>query len=168
MTDRRRRDRREDRQIQIYSLEAEQSLIGALLIDNSKLSEVLTICDESHIFRDDHRRILRHIREVIESGETADIVTVFASIERSNEVDQTGGMEYLGDIANNTPSAAAILSYARCVRERALMRALAECGQRFLELSGSPGGIRLPDMMQAAQERWNEVKGDYKGYTGTR
>jgi replicative DNA helicase len=59
---------------------------------------------EADFYRDDHRRIFGHIRKLIETGKAVDVLTVSESIERSNEVDQTGGLGYLGEIANATPS----------------------------------------------------------------
>lgn len=111
-----------------HSIEAEHSLIGGLLVDNGAFDKITNIVCAEHFYRDDHRRIYRHIAAMIREGKSADVVTVFESIERSNEVDQTGGLAYLGEIANATPSAANIRRYAQIVRERAKIRALQAIG----------------------------------------
>jgi replicative DNA helicase len=87
-----------------HSIEAEQSLIGGLLLDNSTWDRVGDQVNESDFYRDDHRRIFRHIARLIEQGKPADVVTVYESVEKADEVSQTGGLAYLGEIANNTPS----------------------------------------------------------------
>jgi replicative DNA helicase len=107
-----------------HSIEAEQSLIGGLLLDNSAYENIAGMVSEADFYRDDHRRIFGHIRRLIEAHHPADVVTVYASIEKANEIDQTGGMGYLGEIANATPSAASVARYARIVSERAKLRRL--------------------------------------------
>jgi replicative DNA helicase len=79
-----------------HSIEAEQSLIGGLLIDNAAWDRIGDVVRETDFYRDDHRRIFRHIGKLIQMGRPADVVTVYESIEQSNEVDQTGGLGYLG------------------------------------------------------------------------
>lgn len=107
-----------------HSIEAEQSLIGGLLIDNSAYDHISGTVSDEDFYRDDHRRIFSHIRKLIELQQPADVVTVYASIEKSNEVGQTGGIGYLGEIANATPSAASVKRYAKIVAERAKLRRL--------------------------------------------
>ncbi len=112
-----------------HSVEAEQSLIGGLLIPGAdgwdRIADVVTAAD---FYRDDHRRIFMHIARLANAGKPVDVVTVFESIEQSNEVDQVGGMSYLGEIANNTPSVANIRRYAQVVHDRARLRRLIEIG----------------------------------------
>ena len=114
-----------------HSIEAEQSLIGGLLIDNAAWDRIGDVVRETDFYRDDHRRIFRHIGKLIQMGRPADVVTVYESIEASNEVDQTGGLAYLGEIANATPSAANIRRYAEIVRERAILRQLVTVGDEI-------------------------------------
>lgn len=163
--ERRKEDQSEPAPTSPHSIKAEESLIGALLLDNTRLADVLQIADDSHIYRDDHRRIFQHIVRIIESGDRADIVTVSESIERSNEIEQTGGLVYLGEIADSTPSAANVISYAKIVRERFITRKLAECGERITALAMMPGGMRLAEQMQSAQEAWKAVSALYRDYT---
>src|SRR5574337_1423404 len=74
-----------------HSLEAEQSLIGGLLLDNTAWDRVADLANEADFYRDDHRRIYRHIARLIELGKPADVVTVFESLEKSGEAEQAGG-----------------------------------------------------------------------------
>src|ERR1700745_2482443 len=88
-----------------HSIEAEQSLLGALLLDNQAFDRVADLVTGEDFYRDDHRRIWRHISRLIEAHRPADVVTVNESIDGSEDKDKTGGAAYLGLLAQNTPSA---------------------------------------------------------------
>src|ERR1700712_1096134 len=100
-----------------HSIEAEQSLIGGLLLDKSCWDRVADLASEGDFYRDEHRRIFRQIAILIEQGKPADIVTVFEALDKNNESQHVGGLAYLSEIANNTPSAANARRYAEIVRE---------------------------------------------------
>ena len=126
-----------------HSIEAEHSVLGGLLFDGEAAwDRVADMVSESDFYRDDHRRIFRHIALLAGAGKGVDVVTVFESIERSNEVDQTGGLGYLGEIANNTPSAANIRRHAEIVRDRAILRRLVCVGDQIANLAHGQGDAR--------------------------
>lgn len=136
-----------------HAVEAEQSVIGGLIVGGEvawdRIADVLT---ETDFYRDDHRRIFRHARRMAETGQVIDVLTLADSIVAMNEADQTGGLSYLIEIANATPSAANIASYARTVVEKARMRAL-------LEFSDEVQGLALRADGMTAQERIDEAAG---------
>jgi replicative DNA helicase len=136
-----------------HSIEAEQSLIGGLLIDNVAWDRIGDVVRETDFYRDDHRRIFRHIGKLIQQGRPADVVTVYESIEQSNEVDQTGGLGYLGEIANATPSAANIRRYAEIVRERAILRQLVTVGDEIAGNALNPAGRDVKTLLDDAEQR---------------
>jgi replicative DNA helicase len=136
-----------------HSIEAEQSLIGGLLIDNAAWDRIGDVVRETDFYRDDHRRIFRHIGKLIQHGRPADVVTVYESIEASNEVDQTGGLAYLGEIANATPSAANIRRYAEIVRERAILRQLVTVGDEIAGNALNPAGRDVKQLLDDAEQR---------------
>ncbi|MDP3286678.1 MAG: DnaB-like helicase N-terminal domain-containing protein, partial [Methyloversatilis sp.] len=140
-----------------HSIEAEQSLIGGLLLDNSTWDRVGDQVGESDFYRDDHRRIFRHIAKLIEQGKPADVVTVYESIEKSDEGQQTGGLAYLGEIANNTPSAANIRRYAEIVRERAILRKLVSVGDEIAASALSPRGRDAKTLLDEAESKIFEI-----------
>ena len=140
-----------------HSIEAEQSLIGGLLLDNTAWDRVADIVGQADFYRDDHRRIFGHIRKLIEMARPADVVTVFESIEKSNEVDQTGGMAYLGEIANATPSAANIRRYAEIVHERAVLRKLVTVGDEIAASALNPAGRDAKQLLDDAERRVFEI-----------
>ncbi|MDP2811503.1 MAG: replicative DNA helicase [Rhodocyclaceae bacterium] len=140
-----------------HSIEAEQSLIGGLLLDNTAWDRIADIVAESDFYRDDHRRIFGHIRKLVEMGRPADVVTVFESIEKSNQVDQTGGLTYLGEIANATPSAANIRRYAEIVRERAVLRKLVTVGDEIAGAALNPAGRDVKQLLDEAEQKVFEI-----------
>jgi len=146
-----------------HSVEAEQSLIGGLLLDNHAFDRIGDVVGEADFYRDDHRRIYRHVTKLIEAGRPADVVTVSESIEASEDKDRTGGPAYLGAIAQNTPSALNIRRYAELVRERAVQRRLAQVATEIAESALSPSGKEVGQLLDEAESRIFEI-----GESGTR
>ena len=96
-----------------HSVEAEQSVLGGLLLENEALDKIADILGPADFYRHDHRLIFDHIGRLIEHNKPADIVTVAESLENSAELSAVGGIAYLGALAQNTPTAAAPLSNRR-------------------------------------------------------
>jgi replicative DNA helicase len=140
-----------------HSVEAEQSLIGGLLLDNSAWDRIADVVSDSDFYRDDHRRIFRHIGKLCQAAKPADVVTVFESIEHNNETDQTGGLSYLAEIANATPSAANIRRYAEIVRERAVLRRLVTVGDEIAGSALNPAGRDVSTLLDEAESRIFEI-----------
>ena len=122
-----------------HSVEAEQSLLGGLLLDNQAWDKIADLVSAADFYRDDHRRVFKHISALIEKSRPADIVTVGDSIESSEDKDKTGGSAYLAALAQNTPSAANIRRYAEVVRDRAMLRRLIQVSGEIAESALSPG-----------------------------
>lgn len=129
-----------DLRLPSHSIEAEQSVIGGLLLDNRAWDRIAGQVAEADFYRDEHRRIFRHITRMLDRGQPADVVTVAEALEDSNEAELTGGLAYLGEIANNTPSAVNIRRYAEIVRERRTRRDVLAIGHRIAELAATIGG----------------------------
>lgn len=134
-----------------HSIEAEQSLIGGLLLDPRAWDRIADLVTDADFYRADHRRIFRHIAAMADNRKTVDVVTVFESIERSNEVDQTGGLAYLGEIANATPSAANIRRYAEIVAEKRSLRDLIIAAGEVMAIAEMPGADPVQDRIDRAQ-----------------
>jgi len=146
-----------------HSVEAEQSLLGGLLLDNQAWEKIADMVSVDDFYRDDHRRIFRHIGRLIESNRPADVVTVLESIEGSDDKDKTGGVAYLGSLSQNTPSALNIRRYAELVRERAVQRKLAQVATDIAEIALSPSGKDVGQLLDEAETRILEI-----GEQGTR
>jgi len=140
-----------------HSVEAEQSVLGALLIDNQAFDRIADLVGADDFYRDDHRRIWRHIVKLIEAGKPADVVTVGESIEASEDKDRVGGVAYLGLLAQNTPSALNIRRYAELVRERAVQRRLAQVATEIAESALNPAGKDVGQILDEAESRIMEV-----------
>jgi len=136
-----------------HSLEAEQSVLGGLLLDNTAWDRIGDVLSLDDFYRDDHRRIYRHIAKLVEHGKPADVVTVAESIESSEDKDKTGGLAYLGTLAQNTPSAHNIRRYAEIVHERAVMRRLASVGNEIADSALNPLGKDVGQLLDEAESR---------------
>src|SRR4029079_17313114 len=140
-----------------HSIEAEQSLLGALLLDNQAFDRVADLITGEDFYRDDHRRIWRHIAKLIEANRPADVITVNESVESSEDKEKTGGAAYLGALAQNTPSALNIRRYAELVRERSVQRRLARVATEIAESALGPAGKDIGQLLDEAESKILEV-----------
>jgi len=148
-----------------HSVEAEQSLLGGLLLDNQAFDKIADLVTAEDFYRDDHRRIYRHLARLIEHAKPADVVTVAESIEASEDKDRTGGPAYLGSLAQNTPSALNIRRYAELVRERSVQRRLITVATEIAESALTPSGKEIGQLLDEAESRILEV--GERGQRGT-
>jgi len=135
------------------SVEAEQSVLGGLLLENEALDRIADILNQADFYRHDHRLIYVHIAKLIEQNRPADIVTVAESLENSAELSSVGGIAYLGALAQNTPTAANIRRYAEIVRERSIMRKLVEVGSGIAESAYNPQGRDAQQLLDEAEAK---------------
>jgi replicative DNA helicase len=135
------------------SIEAEQSVLGGLLLDNTAWDRISDIVGEHEFYRSDHRLIFNHIVLLIENGKPADVLTVAESLERSGKLEEAGGQAYLGSLSMNTPSAANIRRYAEIVRERAIMRQLAGAGTEIADSAYNPEGREASELIDEAEAK---------------
>ena len=140
-----------------HSIEAEQSLLGGLLIDNTVWERVGDIVNEADFYRDDHRRIFRQIARLIELGKPADVVTVYEALEKNGEAEHVGGLAYLGEIANSTPSAANVRRYGEIIRERAILRKLVSVGDQIAASALTPSGKDAKTLLDEAEAKVFEI-----------
>ena len=136
-----------------HSVEAEQSLLGGLLLDNEAFDRVADVVGADDFYRDDHRRIFRHIARLIDANRPADVVTVGESIEASEDKDRTGGGAYLAALSQSTPSAANIRRYAELVRERSVQRRLAQVATEIAESALAPSGKEVGQLLDEAESK---------------
>jgi replicative DNA helicase len=136
-----------------HSIEAEQSVIGGLLLENEALDKIADILSAADFYQHDHKTIFEHIAKLIERNRPADIVTVAESLESTAELSQVGGIAYLGALAQNTPTAANIRRYAEIVRERHVMRKLVTVGSGIAESAYSPNGRDAQQLLDEAESK---------------
>ncbi len=136
-----------------HSIEAEQSVIGGLLLENEALDKVADILNAEDFYQHDHKTIYQHIAKLIERNRPADIVTVAESLESTAELAGIGGIAYLGSLAQNTPTAANIRRYAEIVRERAIMRKLVTVGSDIAGSAFNPNGRDAQQLLDEAEAK---------------
>ena len=136
-----------------HNIEAEQAVLGGLLLDNLAWDKIGDQVGESDFYRDDHRKIYRAILALLDRSRPADILTVSEELTLRGELESVGGLAYLGALAHNTPSAANIRRYAEIVRERALMRGLVQVGTEITESAFTPSGRDARALLDEAEAK---------------
>jgi replicative DNA helicase len=136
-----------------HSIDAEQSVLGGLLIDNGAFDKIGDVVTDGDFYRDDHRRIFRHVSRLIERGKPADVVTVDEAIKVSEDKDKTGGITYLAALAGNTPSAHNVRRYAEIVRECAVLRKLIEVSTEIADSALNRMGKDVGQLLDEAKSK---------------
>ena len=140
-----------------HSLEAEQSVLGGLMLDNSAWDTIADAVSAMDFYRRDHRLIFAAIGELAERNEPSDAVTVSEQLERKGELEDAGGLAYLGQLARETPSAANIRAYAAIVRERAMLRELIRIGGEIATSAYQPEGRDASQLVDEAERQVFEI-----------
>ncbi len=152
-----------------HSVEAEQAVLGGLLIDPSAWDQVADVVREEDFYRPDHQAIFGGIAAVAGEGKPCDAVTVAGYLERSGALEKAGGLAYLGSIARDTPTAANVRAYAQIVRERSLMRQLIQAGTQIAAAVYNNDGTTARDLVDRAEQRVFEIAdGSFRGRDGAR
>lgn len=132
------------------SVEAEQSIIGGLLLDNRAWDLAAALLSESDFYRHDHRLIFATIGGLIGADKPADVITVFERLQAAGSADDCGGLAYLNALAQSVPSAANMRRYAEIVRERSVLRSvIGECDAIASEAFGRGDVRALVDRIAA-------------------
>lgn len=136
-----------------HSIEAEQAVLGGLMLDNQAWDHVADHIAENDFYRLDHRIIYRVMTDLVLQERPLDIITVSEALERSNELENVGGIAYLGALAKNTPSSANITAYADIVHERSILRQLIEVGGEITESGFEPAGRAAMELLDNAERK---------------
>ncbi|KAA1188864.1 replicative DNA helicase [Pseudohalioglobus sediminis] len=143
--------------MQPHSLEAEQSVIGGLLLSADGWDAVAEEVAAADFYRPAHRSIFREIALLADAAEPIDVITVADKLEAKGELDGAGGLPYLAELAQNTPSASNIRAYAQVVRERASLRKLIEAAQEIADSGFSPEGRTSQELLDEAERRIMQI-----------
>lgn len=135
-----------------HSIEAEQAVLGGLMLDNQAWDQVADRICENDFYRPDHRAIYRIMADLVLQTRPLDIITVSEALERTRDLETVGGLSYLGGLAKNTPTAANIAAYADIVRERSILRRLVEVGVKIAEGAYKPGGRGATELLDSAEQ----------------
>ncbi|HKE40887.1 MAG TPA: replicative DNA helicase [Casimicrobiaceae bacterium] len=140
-----------------HSLEAEQSVLGGLLLENAAADRVADILGSDDFYNDPHRVLYKAIIELIADNKPADVVTVGEVLGSIKKLDYVGGMAYLGALVDNVPTAANIRRYAEIVRERAILRRLAAAGGEIADAAYNPLGRSVREILDQAETKVFEI-----------
>jgi replicative DNA helicase len=143
----------EDLKVPPHSLEAEQSVIGGLMLDNRAWDDIADIVNEQDFYRHDHALILRSINALAEDDQPYDVVTVSEWLGARGELDSIGGLAYLSILANDTPTAVNIKAYANIVREYSILRSLIQVGNEISASAYNADGKPSKELVDEAERK---------------
>jgi len=139
------------------SIEAEQSLIGGLMLDAQAWDKIADVVTGEDLYRKDHRLIFSAIANLVEAGSPCDVVTVSEFLDKRGELEAAGGLEYLATLANETPGAANARAYAGILRDRAIERALINVGNEISGSAFATDGRSASDLVDEAERLVFEI-----------
>ncbi len=134
-----------------HSIDAEQAVLGALLIDPNAWDRVVDRLVEEDFYRKDHRVLFRAVAQLKESGQACDAVTLGDWLQRNQLADDAGGVVYAIELANNTPGAANVVAYAEIVREKSVLRQLLDAGSKIVNTVYEPDGMDSRAQLETAE-----------------
>jgi replicative DNA helicase len=140
-----------------HSIEAEQAVLGGLLLDPAAWDNVADVIIPEDFYRPDHKLIFQAIGALAGSAKPCDVVTVVGELERRSELDQAGGLAYLGSLARDTPTAANVRAYADIVRERSLLRQLIHAGTEIASAVFNNDGETARELVDKAEQKVFEI-----------
>ena len=150
-----------------HSLEAEQSVLGGLLLDNAAWDRIADLVSSEDFYRQEHRLVFQHVSRLIGANRPADAVTVYESLQNAGRAEDAGGLLYLNSLAQNTPSAANIRRYAEIVRERSILRQLVTVGDEIATSALNPQGRDTKEILDEAESKVFKIsEGAAKGQQG--
>ena len=136
-----------------HSIEAEQSVLGGLLLDNSAWDRAGDLLTGSDFYRHEHKAIYAAIGGLVNASKPADVITVFEQLQGRGKAEECGGIAYLNALAQSVPSAANLRRYAEIVRERAVLRKLIEASDEIATNAFNPQGRAVSQILDEAEGR---------------
>jgi replicative DNA helicase len=136
-----------------HSTEAEQSVLGGLLLDNLAWDRAADLLTESDFYRYEHRHIYAAIGTLIAATKPADVITVHEVLQGLGKADECGGLAYLNALAQSVPSAANVRRYAEIVRERAVLRKLIAASDEIATAAFNPQGTPVSQLLDEAESK---------------
>ncbi len=142
---------------QPFSREAEQSVLGGLMLNNDAWLSIAEMMEETDFYQPEHQILFRAIKSLSEEGNPFDPVTLAEWLQKHNKFNEIGGSKYLGLLAGNTPSAANILAYAKIVRDRSILRQLMSVGTKISESAFNTQGRSTAELLDNAEKMVFEI-----------
>jgi replicative DNA helicase len=136
-----------------HSLEAESSVLGGLLLDNSAWDRVGDLVKDGDFYRHEHQLVFAAIAQLVNASKPADVITVFEQLQNLGKAEDVGGLLYLNSLAQYVPSAANIRRYAEIVRERAILRKLLTASDEIATNAFNPQGKTVAKILDEAEQK---------------
>jgi replicative DNA helicase len=136
-----------------HSLEAESSVIGGLLLDNTAWDKIGDVLIDADFYRYEHRLVFAYVSSLINTSRAADVITVFEHLQTLGKADEIGGLAYLNSLAQYVPSSANIRRYAEIVRERSILRKLISVSDEIATSAMSTKGKPVPLILDEAEQK---------------
>lgn len=136
-----------------HSIEAEQAVLGGLMLDNAGWELIDGLITSGDFYRSEHRLIFHASERLIANDKPLDMVTVGEWLEQAGDLDACGGLEYLGQLVEQTPGAANLRSYAEIVKERSVLRQLIEVSGNIADSAFNPQGRSSAEILDTAESR---------------
>jgi replicative DNA helicase len=136
-----------------HSIEAESSVLGGLLLDNSAWDRVGDLLKDTDFYRYEHRLVFEAMAALINASKPADVITVFEQLQSLGKADEVGGLAYLNALAQYVPSASNIRRYAEIVRERAILRKLVTASDEIATNAFNPKGRPVAAILDESEQK---------------
>jgi len=147
----------ENLKIPPHSNEAEQSILGGLMLNNEAWDTVSDLVSEDDFYRYDHRLIFQSMTRLFSVNRPMDVVTLAEELDKNAKLDEVGGLAYLSQLAKDTPTAANIKRYSEIVRERSILRQLVQVGTEIANSAYQPDGQEVPELLNKAEEKMYQI-----------
>ena len=143
-----------------HSIDAEQSVLGALMLDNSAWHDVAEILILEDFYRKEHRLIYEAMHLQAAASEPIDLVTLSEALDNASQLEAAGGLDYLGELVENSPTTANIRAYANIIRERAIQRKLITAANAISENAFNPDGRDSMELLDLAEKQVFKIADD--------
>jgi len=154
------------------SIEAEQAVLGGLMLDPDAFDRVADVLSEGDFYRPEHQLVFRAVQRLAQRTQPCDVVTLAEDLANGGELENAGGQAYLASLARDTPSAANIRAYGEIVRDRAMLRRMIAVGTEIVGNAFEPAGRGTRDLLDEAERRVLEIaeygRRGHRGFTSIR
>lgn len=143
-----------------HSTEAEQAVLGSLMLDSERWDNVAELITEKDFYLYHHRVIFAEMQELMSKNTPIDLITLSESLERKERLNDLGGFAYLAELSKNTPSATNVIAYTDIIRQRAVLRELIAVSHEIADASYAPQGRNSDDLLDLAETKIFKIAED--------
>ena len=145
-----------------FSMDAERAVLGGLRIDREAVTRTVEIVSDGMFYREGNRRLYRAMTRLFERGDVIDVITVSEELNKTKELESSGGLDYLGELVDAVPTAANIEYHARIIRDKALLRRLVEKSSEIIRDVYDQGERSVDELLDEAEAKIFQVSESHK------